>query len=60
MGILKIFGMMSFLEFAIYFFAYAVKVEKIVIFKRKFYLIKFAQNEKTYKTKDIYIQMKIF
>ena len=47
-GILKIFAMLGFLEFAIDFFAYVLKLEKIAIFKRKFYYIKFAQNEKAH------------
>ena len=43
-GISKLFSMLSFLEFAIIVFAYAVKVENIAIFKRKFYETKVAQN----------------
>ena len=41
---MKIFAMLSFLEFAINFFACVVKVEKIKIFKRKRNEFKFCPN----------------
>ena len=48
-GILKIFAMLSFLKCAVNFFANVVKVEKIAIFKLKFYEIKVSQNEKAFQ-----------